>query len=115
MALPSHMTRIMNDTVIAQPVIEDSMGGFTNDGAAITLSNCYISTRVRQIPGRQRGEVVLSSAKITTTSVNNLSDRGFRYTLPSDGRFSPYEDIEALDVKTVHNGVSPSHEAIFLP
>ena len=120
MPLPNFMLDMMPDIVLATPGGENDFGGWVGSTPVVTLSNCLISVKNRLVRN-SKGEVVTSSATIlVSTSANNLNVKGFRYSLPNDGRFdphgnSPQDPIEAIKVAKASEGKGPSHEIIYLP
>lgn len=111
MTFAANFHDMMTDVIICQPGVIDATGLFTASGSPLSLA-CRITGRIRLVRD-MGGREVVSSVQVLIGSFNNLTVNLHRYTIPS--RFSPYQNLKAINVLKIQDENGPCHERVMFP
>jgi len=112
----SEFDDMMGSVCGAQYGVLGDSGVWVASGAAINLKStggipCYIEGKAHSVTNAQ-GEEVAARLKVVTNSLNGLTVKGFRFTLPA--AYTPRLKQEAVMIEIVEDETGPIYEVIHI-
>lgn len=111
MGIVDDLLDLFGDTVVVQPGVLDSSGGFVASGSTLSLP-CHIEGRV-ELHRDPQGREISSSVQVIVAGAYDLTTHQHRYTLPS--HWNPKTNLRAVAVVKASDEDGAHHEVVSIP